>query len=79
MVGWSSKPCMNSSTSHGYPYVDALGDRLFVSTGGCGSAAKSSDAIGRLGADLVRAAAWNDELPATAFQSVVRYNEEQHD
>jgi sarcosine oxidase len=41
--GWSSKPCMNTYTSHAYPYVDQLDDGVFVCTGGCGSAAKSSD------------------------------------
>jgi sarcosine oxidase len=67
---WSSKPCMNSYTAHGYPYIDQLGEGLFVCTGGCGSAAKSSDAIGRLGAELARRGAWADELPREAFRAM---------
>lgn len=72
IVGWSSKPCMNSYTAHGYPYIDRLDDGLFVCTGGCGGAAKSSDAIGRLGAHLAHQNAWTDALPPETFRAVVR-------
>jgi glycine/D-amino acid oxidase-like deaminating enzyme len=66
--GWSSKPCMNTYTAHGYPYVDQLDDQLFVCTGGCGSAAKSSDEIGRMGALLAQHGTWVYDLPATTFR-----------
>lgn len=69
-AGWSAQPCMNSYTAHGRPYVDSLDDGLFICTGGCGAAAKSSDAIGRLGAGLARHGAWDDPLPAEAFRVV---------
>lgn len=68
-LGWSSKPCMNSYTAHGYPYVDQVAEGLFVCTGGCGAAAKSSDAIGRLGAALARTGAWHDPLPRELFRA----------
>lgn len=70
--GWSSKPCMNTYTAHGRPYVDQLDAGVFVCTGGCGAAAKSSDAIGALGARLALRGAWNDQLPAEAFRAVFR-------
>lgn len=45
--------CVTSYTTHGYPYIDRLGERLGVLTGGCGGAAKSADELGRLGAQLM--------------------------
>ena len=68
--GWSSKPCMNTYTAHGYPYVDQLDDDLFVCTGGCGSGAKSSNEIGHMGALLAQHGAWTYDLPATDFRAV---------
>ena len=68
--GWSAKPCMNTYTSHGYPYVDQLDEGVFVCTGGCGSAAKSSDEIGRMGALLAQHGAWAYDLPASTFRAV---------
>lgn len=67
-LGWSSKPCMVSYTAHDHPYIAEVDDGLFVCTGGCGAAAKSSDAIGRLGAALARDGVWSDPLPAEAFR-----------
>lgn len=68
--GWRSKPCMNTYTPHSYPYVDRLDDGLFVCTGGCGSAAKSSDEIGRIGALLAQHGRWLYDLPASSFRAV---------
>lgn len=49
---WS--PCVTTFTRHGYPYIGFAGsDRIAVLTGGNGKAAKSSDEIGRLGAQLL--------------------------
>jgi sarcosine oxidase len=46
--------CVTSFTPTGYPAIGWLSPgRIAVVTGGCGSAAKSSDEIGRLGAELV--------------------------
>ena len=61
---------MNSYTVHGYPYVDQLDEGLFVCAGGCGSAAKSSDEIGHMGALLAQHGAWSYDLPASTFQAV---------
>ena len=45
------RPCVTTFTAHGFPYVDQLDEGLFVCAGGCGAGAKSSDEIGRLGAE----------------------------
>ena len=50
----SSASCVTSYTSTGYPAIGWLTPgRIGVVTGGCGAAAKSSDEIGRLGAELL--------------------------
>jgi sarcosine oxidase len=67
LLGWASKPCANTYTRHDRPYVAEVAPGVVVCTGGCGAAAKSSDAIGRLGADLALHGAWRDALPAEAF------------
>jgi glycine/D-amino acid oxidase-like deaminating enzyme len=49
-----SAPCITTFTVHGYPYAGFVGsERIALLTGGNGMAAKSSDEIGRVGADLV--------------------------
>jgi sarcosine oxidase len=49
-----SVPCITTYTTHGYPYAGFVeGERIALLTGGNGAAAKSSDEIGRIGADLV--------------------------
>ncbi len=49
-----SVPCVTTYTEHGYPYAGFVaGERIALLTGGNGAAAKSSDEIGRIGADLV--------------------------
>jgi sarcosine oxidase len=67
---WSSKPCVLAYTAHGYPYIDQLAEGVFVCTGGCGSAAKSSDEIGRIGALLAQHGAWHYDLPAERFRVI---------
>ncbi len=58
-----SVPCLITNTAHGKPYIDALDDgRVYVTTGGNGLAAKSSDAIGRLGARLCATGEWQSDL-----------------
>jgi sarcosine oxidase len=69
VLSWASKPCMNTYTPHDRPFVDQLGDGMFVCTGGCGSAAKSSDEIGRMGALLTQHGRWAYDLPASAFRA----------
>lgn len=45
--------CVTSFTPNNYPAIGYASDRIAVLTGGCGAAAKSSDEIGRLGAELL--------------------------
>lgn len=60
--------CLITYTKHGKPYIDEiLPKQLYVATGGNGSAAKSSDAIGQLAAQLVEKARWQDTLDPELF------------
>ena len=60
--------CVVTATASGHPYIDLIAEgRLCIAVGGNGKAAKSSDEIGRLAAELLLAGAWRDELPAEAF------------
>jgi sarcosine oxidase len=69
-VSLHSESCVTSYTRTGYPYADLLpGGRMGVLTGGNGSAAKSADEIGRLGAEMLRAGQWADDLEAAHFQA----------
>ncbi len=64
-----SRPCVVTYTAHGYPYIGQVAERIYVATGGCGAAAKSSNEIGRMGALLVEhEGAWHNDLPAESFQ-----------
>jgi sarcosine oxidase len=47
---WTSKPCIITDTVTCKPYIDMLEDSVYIATGGCGAAAKSSDEFGRLAA-----------------------------
>lgn len=67
---WASKPCVNTYTAHGYPYVDRLAEGVYICTGGCGSAAKSCDEIGRMGASLAQHDEWRSDLPVEIFRAV---------
>lgn len=49
----SMAACVTSFTPTGYPAIAMTSARTGVLTGGCGAAAKSSDEIGRLGAQLL--------------------------
>ena len=50
----SMAACVTSFTPTGYPAIAMTGqDRVGILSGGCGAAAKSSDEIGRLGAELI--------------------------
>ena len=53
-IVWTGhKPCVVTYTPSGLPYIERISDRIAVTFGGCGSAAKSADEIGRLGAVCV--------------------------
>ncbi|MEB2843218.1 FAD-dependent oxidoreductase [Rhizobiales bacterium RZME27] len=49
----SMAACVTSFTPTDYPAIAMTSARMGVLTGGCGAAAKSSDEIGRLGAELL--------------------------
>jgi sarcosine oxidase len=67
-TAFNSKPCVLTYTPQNYPFIDALDDDfLFVVAGGCGSAAKSSNEIGRAAALLVEHGRWTYDLPKEKF------------
>jgi sarcosine oxidase len=62
--------CVVTSTAHGYPYVDTIEDGgLCVAVGGNGTAAKSSDELGRLGAITLMGSEWPDEYDRDLFRA----------
>lgn len=63
--------CVVTSTVGGYPYLDLIeGGRIGIAVGGNGAAAKSSDEIGRLAADLLLAGEWrSDEYRRDTFRA----------
>jgi len=69
-VSLHAESCVTSYTRTGYPYADMLpGGRMGVLTGGNGSAAKSADEIGRMGAEMMQARQWAYDLDATHFRA----------
>jgi sarcosine oxidase len=67
-ITYRTVPCVTTHTPTGHPYADRLdGGRLGVLTGGNGSAAKSADELGRLGALLLRHDDWVYDLPRERF------------
>lgn len=60
VLSWDRDPCVMTATVHGRPYLGAVAEGLYTAVGGNGSAAKSSDEIGRLVADLVAAGSWRE-------------------
>jgi sarcosine oxidase len=69
-VSLHTESCVTSYTRTGYPYADMLpGGRIGVLTGGNGSAAKSADEIGRMGAEMMRAGQWAYDLDAAHFRA----------
>ena len=66
---WETKPCLITETPSDLPYVQHLAPGLVVAAGGNGYAAKSANAIGALGADLLVAGEWTDvDLDPAAFR-----------
>lgn len=66
-----SAPCLITYSAHGNPYINTLeSDRLYIATAGNGSAAKSSDEIGRLGAALCATDEWHSTLDHADFRAV---------
>jgi sarcosine oxidase len=66
----SMAACVTSFTPTGYPAIAmSRSDRIGILTGGCGAAAKSSDEIGRLGAELIFRGAIDDPDYGTDFRA----------
>ena len=56
------KPCIHAYTVHNRPYIGKISvSGLHIAAGGCGEAAKSSDEIGRLAAELISEKGWQDK------------------
>ncbi|MCB8962204.1 MAG: FAD-binding oxidoreductase [Ardenticatenales bacterium] len=68
VLGWQTKPCIVCYTPSGKPFVDAYDDRIFVLTGGNGTGAHPSDALGKLAADLMVTGNWNSSLDRDPFR-----------
>lgn len=56
------KPCVVTNTPHELPWIDWVDDRVAVAVGGCGSAGKSADEIGRLAGTLFTDEGWTDAV-----------------
>ncbi len=68
---WATKRCLITYTPHGKPLIDTVvPGQVYVATGGNGSSAKSSDAIGQLAASL----AWHDAWQDTALDAALFAN-----
>ncbi|MCJ8238771.1 FAD-dependent oxidoreductase [Peteryoungia algae] len=68
----SMAACVTSFTPNNYPAIGFASERIAVLTGGCGAAAKSSDEIGRLGAELMQHGRIVDEVYGDIFRPVFR-------
>lgn len=68
----SMAACVTSFTPDNYPAIGFAGERIAVLTGGCGAAAKSSDEIGRLGAELIQHGRILDDAYGDVFAPVFR-------
>ena len=63
----TARPCVTTDTASDHPYVGFVEDGVAVAVGGNGSAAKSSDEIGRLAASLFTDDGWTDHLDPSVF------------
>ncbi|MDH4439771.1 MAG: FAD-binding oxidoreductase [Rhizobium sp.] len=66
----SMAACVTSFTPANYPAIGYASERIAVLSGGCGAAAKSSDEIGRLGAELMLHGRIVDEANGEVFRPV---------
>ena len=60
--------CVTMVTPTHHPYVDLISPNFGVALGGNGWAAKSSDEIGRVAADMVIKSQWTYDLPKHKFK-----------
>ncbi|MBC2774879.1 FAD-dependent oxidoreductase [Rhizobium sp. AQ_MP] len=68
----SMAACVTSFTPENYPAIGFASERIAVLTGGCGAAAKSSDEIGRIGAELIQHGRILDDAYGDVFGPVFR-------
>jgi len=68
---WAQKPCVVTNTATEHPYIGWVEEGIAVALGGSGSAAKSSDELGRLASTLFQPDGWNDSLPVSAFEPIL--------
>ncbi len=68
----SMAACVTSFTPENYPAIGFASDHIAVLTGGCGAAAKSSDEIGRLGAEFIQHGRIIDDAYGDVFLPVFR-------
>ncbi len=72
IVSSDHKPCVMTYTPNELPFVGQVDDGIVVALGGNGSAAKSSDEIGRLATTLLSNGGWVDEdIEAASLAPVV--------
>ncbi|MGJ3253890.1 MAG: NAD(P)/FAD-dependent oxidoreductase [Elainellaceae cyanobacterium] len=70
IVATHVNPCVLTYTPTNYPFIDVIKpDRVFVATGGCGYAGKSSVEIGAIAARLTRHGTWVEDLDANLFKA----------
>lgn len=60
-------PCVITGTATGMPFIGMVEEGIGVAIAGNGSAAKSSDELGRLGASLFGESGWESGLDPTLF------------
>lgn len=63
--------CLVTYTPSGKPMIDEIAANFYVAVGGNGAAAKSSDAVGRLAADLVLHGRWPAAIDRSSFTASV--------
>lgn len=67
LKSWRGDHCVITETPTNLPYIDTVHAQLGVAIGGNGYAAKSSDEIGRLAANMILGR-WETDLPRDAFK-----------
>ena len=68
ILSMQPKRCLVTYTRHGKPYIDQIGERLFVAVGGNGTSAKCADTLGYLAAQMVSGRAWPAPFSRSTFQ-----------
>jgi len=66
-LSMETRRCVLTRTPNGYPFIDEVDDNVYVAAGGNGGSAKSSDALGRLAATVVRDEPWPDVVRRDLF------------